>query len=86
MDFENALYSILAVEEILLGNKINNNLFENNNTISINLKERFFSFVIVKVISQPVVHDLCSTIHVGLTASVTSISALLVARTPVFNE
>jgi hypothetical protein len=38
------------------------------------------SYVILKVISQPVAHDLCSTFHVGLIASVTSISALLVAR------
>jgi len=45
-----------------------------------------FSYVIVKVISQPVAHDLCSTFHVGLIASVTSISALLVARIPLLTS
>jgi len=42
MDFENVLYSILAVEVPHLGKKFNNILCEIFNTIRINLKERFF--------------------------------------------
>lgn len=44
-----------------------------------------FLFVIVKVIFQPVAHDLYST-KIGLLTGVIVISALLVARTPVLTS
>jgi len=47
MNFENAVYSHLAVEVPILWGKeiLNNVLYENSNTININLKESCFFYL-----------------------------------------
>jgi hypothetical protein len=86
MNFENTLYFILSVDVPLLCNNIL--IISHMKTIIryALIYKKDFLFVIVKVISQPVAHDLCNTIHVSLIASVTSISTSLVARTLVLRS